>query len=79
MSNIFIYKVRQIISALHFQQSCEHEKKTYIKELVTSVTEAMTGLLSVPSSQSMDLQSSKHDTDFRIRVRQMRDETLAFF
>lgn len=35
-------KMRQMVSALYLQQSCENERKIYIKNLVMSVTEAMT-------------------------------------
>lgn len=34
--------MRQMISALYLQRNCENERKIYIKNLVMSVTEAMT-------------------------------------
>lgn len=42
MGNIFIYKIRQMIPALYFQQSCcESGRKVHIKNLMMLVTEVM--------------------------------------
>lgn len=57
MGNIFIYKMRQMISALYFQQSChENERKIHIKNLIISVTEAMTRIsLSIVTAMNLKL------------------------